>query len=165
MAKSFECIGCSGVFDKTGRNQKRCAPCAQAAQKQAIHAWNVRTGNYTGTGSGAHNTPGELHPQWNGGESLFVNRLAPAYFRKVRYCERCGLDLKGEPPGKRAVHHKDHNRKNNSEGNFELLCKRCHQVEHECWRNLPNNGGGEGATTIPKGSRAKRPEAHDTLVA
>ena len=39
----------------------------------------------------------------------------------------------------RAVHHKDHNRKNNVESNFELLCKRCHQVEHECWKNLTNN--------------------------
>lgn len=57
------------------------------------------------------------------------------------------------------MHHKDHNRKNNREENFELLCKRCHQVEHECWKNLPN-GYREGATTIPKGSTAKRLEVH-----
>ncbi|WP_425512192.1 HNH endonuclease [Xanthomonas translucens] len=65
--------------------------------------------------------------------------LAPAYYAKVRYCERCRKDLLGLPPAMRAVHHKDHNRKHNEERNFELLCKRCHQVEHECWRNLPNN--------------------------
>ena len=81
---------------------------------------------------------GEAHPQWKGGEGKFQQVLAPAYYRKVRYCERCDTDLLGATPAMRAVHHKDHNRKNNVEENFELLCKRCHQVEHECWKNLPN---------------------------
>lgn len=135
----FTCIDCGTAGVKTGRNQKRCSSCAKTAQRAAVHSWNVRTGKFTGTGSGAHNTLGDKHPQWKGGESLFVNVLAPTYYKKVRYCERCDKDLIDAEPEMRAVHHKDHNRKNNVEENFELLCKRCHQVEHECWRNLPNN--------------------------
>lgn len=138
---TFVCIKCGGEFEKTGRNQKRCKPCATTAQREATHAWSVRVGKYTGTGSGAHNTMGDAHPQWNGGESKFSSVLAPAYFAKVRFCERCGKDLLDSAPAERAVHHKDHNRKNNVEGNFELLCKRCHQVEHECWKNLPQYRG------------------------
>ena len=134
----FKCSECLGEFDKTGRNQKRCKPCASVKQREQIAAAAVRTGKHTGTGSGAHNTPGELHPHWAGGERKFGQVLAPAYFEKVRYCEQCSIDLLGVLPAYRCVHHIDHNRKNNAESNFELLCKRCHQIEHECWLNLPN---------------------------
>jgi len=140
--KEFVCIGCEEVCVKTGRNQKRCGPCGKSRKKEQIRGHAARTGKYTGTGSGAHNTPGEQHPQWAGGESAFVNRLAPDYYRRTRYCERCAADLKDVPPAFRCVHHKDHNRKNNVESNFELLCKRCHQVEHECWVNLPQFANG-----------------------
>ena len=144
--KIIQCIECGKDTVRTGPAQKRCPECRPAAntriQKAAIKEWNIRTGKFTGTGSGAHNTLGEEHPQWNGGERKFGQVLAPSYYKKVRYCERCNVDLKGAPPEFRAVHHKDHNRKNNAESNFELLCKRCHQIEHECWRNLPNNSGG-----------------------
>ena len=146
----FICQGCGNEFDKTGRNQTRCGPCGKSAQKAAIRAWAVRTGAYTGTGSGAHNTPGERHPQWNGGERKFSQVLAPAYFQRVRYCERCGEDLKDASPHMRCVHHKDHNRKNNDESNFELLCKRCHQVEHKCWLNLPNSRGERTSNDYPE---------------
>ena len=140
--KEFVCIECGEQHVKTGRNQKRCPSCAKVAQLRQIKEHAIRTGKYTGTGSGAHNTPREKHPQWKGGESLFINVLAPEYYQRVRYCERCGFDLKDAPPAKRCVHHKDHNRKNNVEENFELLCKRCHQIEHECWKNLPQFADG-----------------------
>jgi 5-methylcytosine-specific restriction endonuclease McrA len=35
------------------------------------------------------------------------------------------------------VHHRDHNHANNVDSNFELLCKSCHQKEHDCQSNLP----------------------------
>jgi hypothetical protein len=41
------------------------------------------------------------------------------------------------------VHHRDHDRSNNVDENFELLCKRCHQIEHECHKAF------EGAEVIP----------------
>jgi 5-methylcytosine-specific restriction endonuclease McrA len=31
-------------------------------------------------------------------------------------------------------HHKDHNSHNNVIENLVLLCKQCHQIEHECWK-------------------------------
>lgn len=133
----YTCIDCGHVGTKTGQNHKRCDTCRKAVGKAATKAWSIRTGKYTGTGSGAHNTPHDKHPMWKGGESKFSQVYAPAYYKKVRYCERCNKDLLGAAPGMRAVHHKDHNRKNNVEENFELLCKRCHQIEHECWKNLP----------------------------
>ena len=68
-------------------------------------------------------------------------------------CERCGVDLRDVSPYSWACHHKEHDRTNNVIENLELLCKRCHQIEHECWKAF------EGVTTIPKGSRAKQPEA------
>lgn len=140
--KTIVCIDCARTVERTGPAQKRCPDCRPVAnkanQKVAAKRWAVNTGRFKGTGPGAHNTPGDLHPQWNGGERKFGQTLAPAYYKRVRYCERCGLDLVDAAPEFRAVHHKDHNRKNNVESNFELLCKRCHQLEHECWLNLPN---------------------------
>ena len=37
--------------------------------------------------------------------------------------------------GQWTTHHRDHNHQNNPKDgqNWELLCKRCHQVEHKCW--------------------------------
>ena len=141
--KDRNCIDCGITYNPTGPAQKRCAPCSAAKQRERVRLANQdlrrRQGKNVGAGRGAHNTPGELHPQWNGGERKFVQVLGPAYYKRTRYCERCGLDLVDAPPAMRAVHHKDHNRKHNVESNFELLCKRCHQVEHECWKNLPNN--------------------------
>lgn len=142
--KLFEprcCVSCGVTYDPTGPAQKRCPACAADIQRERVRVANQearrKAGKRVGVGRGAHNTPGELHPQWRGGESKFVSVLAPAYWRKVRYCERCAKDLQDAPPHMRCVHHKDHNRKNNDESNFELLCKRCHQIEHECWKSLP----------------------------
>ena len=141
--KDRTCIECGVTYAATGPAQKRCKPCGKDKQRERVRLANQelrrKQGKNVGVGRGGHNTPGELHPQWKGGESKFGQVLAPAYWKKVRYCERCNEDLAHAAPAMRAVHHIDHNRKNNVESNFELLCKRCHQVEHECWKNLPNN--------------------------
>ena len=47
-----------------------------------------------------------------------------------RYCERCGKDLLHVSSSFWCVHHKDENRANNVDDNFELVCKRCHSQEH-----------------------------------
>ena len=138
--KVIVCLDCQETVERTGANQKRCKACAKKKQKAAVRAWMtdpLKNPKYTGTGSGAHNTLGAAHPQWKGGERRFGQVLAPAYFKKQRYCERCGKDLIDSAPSERCVHHIDHDRKNNVESNFELLCKRCHQLEHECWLALP----------------------------
>lgn len=42
-------------------------------------------------------------------------------------CARCGFD---EPREILAVHHRDHNRRNNAPENLEILCPNCHAIEH-----------------------------------
>lgn len=53
-------------------------------------------------------------------------------FRKSQ-CERC-YSINGL-----LVHHKDRDFSNNVPENLETLCKRCHQIEHKCWENIPRN--------------------------
>lgn len=50
-------------------------------------------------------------------------------------CNRCGSD------NNIVVHHKDENRNNNplDGSNWEILCKRCHQLHHNCIDKLPKN--------------------------
>ena len=143
MARTYpdrSCVDCGSTYGPTGPAQKRCKPCVRSnklrIQREANAKYRTAQGRNVGTGSGAHNTTGELHPQWAGGERKFGQVLAPAYYKKTRYCERCDADLIDVATEYRCVHHKDHNRQNNDDSNFELLCKRCHQIEHECWKNF-----------------------------
>lgn len=48
----------------------------------------------------------------------------------VKSCTKCGSTQF------LVVHHKDENRQNNDISNLEKLCKRCHQIEHDCQKNL-----------------------------
>lgn len=52
------------------------------------------------------------------------------------------------------IHHKDEDRTNNHPSNLEVLCKRCHQVEHQCWSTLPK---GEELSKLKKVQAAKAP--------
>ena len=143
----MECQDCSAEFQPTGPRSTRCPKCA-TNHKTAYHREYMRKRRgYTGKGAGSGTPTGEDHPGWKHGERAFQQRMSPAYKEKVRYCERCGLDLVEASGPFWAVHHKDYDRTHNTEDNFELLCKRCHQVEHECWKNFT-----EGSTTISKES-------------
>ena len=53
-----------------------------------------------------------------------------------KYCNRCGKDLTNASRYQWVVHHKNHDRTCNTVDNFEVLCKRCHQLEHTCADNL-----------------------------
>ena len=91
---------------------------------------------------------GEGH--WNYKDGSYTYETIRSEIKnKVRYCERCNKDLVNAGHYEWAVHHKDHNHYNNDGSNLELLCKRCHQIEHDCHLNF------EGATTISKESTAK----------
>ena len=78
-----------------------------------------------------------------GGKSLHMKHRA-RYKDKIRFCERCNKDLKNATHYLWVMHHIDRNKTNNplDSSNWELLCKRCHQIEHECWLAF------EGAPTI-----------------
>ena len=66
---------------------------------------------------------GESNPAWKDGIQTYRKH-------KNESCNRCGSvkDL--------LVHHKDENRHNNDLGNLETLCIRCHQIHHDCVKNL-----------------------------
>ena len=82
-------------------------------------------------------------------------RWAKERLKALSYCcERCGNKIDVSVRGTWAGHHKDHNRLNNTKDNLEVLCKRCHQIEHECWTAL------QGVTTISKESTLETVEAH-----
>lgn len=87
---------------------------------------------------------------WNYQKGKYVNETIRREFRNEhRYCEQCKTDLLNANRWQWVLHHKDHNHFNNDPSNWQLLCKRCHQIEHECWLAF------EGATTISKESTAK----------
>lgn len=56
---------------------------------------------------------------------------------KPKFCNRCGKDLTNANRYTWCLHHIDHDRTHNTIDNFELLCKRCHQLEHSCKENIP----------------------------
>lgn len=69
----------------------------------------------------------------------FKNGSSAAYYRREAFrlyglqCQRCGSTEK------LVVHHKDGNRNNNplDGSNWEVLCKQCHQIIHDCTSKLP----------------------------
>ena len=105
----------------------------------------IRTRNYRiklgtikiGVGKGHANDSGDQDSQYKTGIRYFKKRRSVIKSER-RFCERCKKDLLSAGKGQWAVHHKDHNRKHNIDSNFELLCKRCHQLEHNCTNNLPS---------------------------
>ncbi len=74
-----------------------------------------------GVGSGG-NQIGNNNHQYKTGIGIY-NKLA--FSSKPHLCERC------ESTENLLTHHRDHNRKNNSLENLEILCKKCHQKHHE----------------------------------
>lgn len=129
----FECIGCSGEFPRTGRNQKRCVQCLKRNDRERQYAYRVRKGiiKNPGVGSGGAQGEGENHHSYKTGIGRF-HKLSRTILEQRRYCERCSKDLQGVSRYKYCVHHRDHDRGNNpvDGSNWELLCKACHQSHH-----------------------------------
>lgn len=144
------CITCSVSFIPTGNNHKRCAGCAKQVNLKQMNDWYYKH-KVPGPGSG-----GKLEKEnqnYKHGLSVF-RRWAKERLKSLDYCcERCGQSIDVSVRGTWAGHHKDHNRANNIKENLEVLCKKCHQIEHECWRAF------QGVTTIPKGSTQETVEA------
>jgi len=132
------CPDCGCTFTPTGPAHKRCNVCgakqAKIVRDRATYRSQVKKGVRVGIGSGNGQPRGKDHPTYKNGIKRFIDFSATAR-RTIQYCERCGKDLLNAGQGNWATHHKDHNRNNNPEdgSNFELLCKRCHQIEHRCW--------------------------------
>lgn len=86
-------------------------------------------------GNKTNHLRGSANPKYKNGIGFFM-RASRIYKDSQRYCERCGKDLKDAGKYLWCVHHRDHDRTHNTGDNFELLCKRCHQLEHSCTQQL-----------------------------
>lgn len=158
--KTYEknCKICDCVFIGTGPAAMYCEEHqAEAKEKQREknrqRVAEVRAANgmikKPGVGKGGNPYRGHEHPSYKHGRYIF-ERLRYEVKEEMRNCERCDEDLTNSGHYWWVVHHKDHNQYNNDRSNLELLCKRCHQIEHECHLAFT-----KGATTIPKGSTLK----------
>lgn len=145
-----QCIICDNTYQPTGRCSKYCPNCrpleTRRVAKQAVKNWSIKKGIYKGTGSGSATGIAEKNHMYVHGKSVF-DRWARERLEKLKHCERCNTPLSREKRGSWAGHHKDHNPDNNVIENLELLCRRCHAIEHKCWEAF------EGVTTISKESR------------
>lgn len=124
--------------------------------KEGIKRRSLARAKNPGVGKGGAPHRGVNHPLFKHGRYTYET-LRPEIKAEIGKCERCSVDLHEATHYMWVIHHKDHNPYNYSKDNLELLCKRCHQIEHECWKAF------EGATTIPEGSTAERLEAPDNL--
>jgi 5-methylcytosine-specific restriction endonuclease McrA len=145
-----ECLDCGEyLFTRA----KRCTICAKTRQREHIHNWFWNKGILNGKGSGSATGFEKANHMYSHGRSVF-RRWAQERLKELSYCcERCGNKIDASVRGTWAGHHKDHNSTNNVRENLEVLCKRCHQVEHKCWQAL------QGVTTISKESTQEIVEA------
>lgn len=162
--KIKNCIDCNKEFRITAPAHVLCSECKSERNKKrkelnrirAYEAWKERVikegrSHVIGVGKGGSNKKGSESTSWKNGISYFHKRKKELKNER-RYCERCNKDLIDATTYEWVCHHKDHNRDNNVDDNFEIMCKRCHQLEHDCIKNL------ESATTIDVGSsESKRP--------
>lgn len=136
--KSFSqklCTNCNDLFLPTGPASKYCTDCSKIIRKEIQYKSRIKyleyKGHKIGVGKGGANKIGENDGQYKNGIS-FLRKNRRKIKEERQYCERCNKYLINAGPSWWAVHHKDRNRNNNTNDNLELLCKRCHQIEHEC---------------------------------
>lgn len=144
---------CGNEYTPTGPAAKFCQICAEEKRKatacRGSQNYRIKHGlvQNPGVGKGGANKKGSEDSQYRTGIVYFMkNRRRIKEERQ--FCERCKVDLKDATRFQWVIHHRDHDRENNTDENFELLCKRCHQLEHECEKAFLSR-----ATTIPQGSR------------
>lgn len=138
---------CSNIFVPTGPAARFCVDCAKRraaeASRRSAYADKLRKGQIQkpGVGKGGNNAKGSEDSNYRNGIGYFM-QVRKRILEDRMNCERCDKPLLGVSRYEWVVHHKDHDRTNNTDDNFELLCKRCHQIEHECHKAF------EGAETI-----------------
>jgi hypothetical protein len=143
------CLLCGKPFTYKRKDQVYCKrpECVRERQRSySANARKKRNPESFGVGKGGSNLRGVEHPQYSNGKGI-LNHMRQLVKHEDRYCQHCGKDLKDAPPSMWCVHHKNRDRTHNTRDNLVLLCKRCHQLEHKCWRAF------EGATTISQESR------------
>ena len=132
------CTLCGNTYVPTGPAQQFCRECGVPRAKAIARAHTDRhraaSGVRVGIGSGNAQGRGPANHSWKTGVSRF-KAFSRTARQTIRFCQRCQKDLLNAPTGHWAVHHVDHDQTHNDPSNWELLCKRCHQLEHRCWLN------------------------------
>lgn len=140
IGKEKTCKNCANLYLTTGPASLYCATCASLILDRNIKKSRVKSALKKGVkvGIGSGNYFGKFnkkHPSYKNGIGTYRELVLK---EKQHNCERCSCNIDFSNSYKWCVHHKDHNRNNNDLNNLELLCKRCHQLEHNCINNLPN---------------------------
>ena len=138
------CEICHEDFQPKGPASRFCSICARKRHLEAAtrhnNTYRAKHGSLVGVGKGGASKKGPEHQSWKNGISVFFSE-GKRLKSEVNRCMRCHKPLEDAKPSEWACHHKDHDRSNNIPENFELLCKRCHQIEHDCVKAV------QGATT------------------
>ena len=128
VRKPKQCRACPTVFVPTGNSQPWCAQCADFRHHVKTHFLSLKRtakrGGSAGSGSGGQNEGGCHSQKYRDWFLMDVHR------RQEGHCADCYKEL---TPEAMLMHHLDHNRGHNVLSNFAGVCKRCHQIEHECW--------------------------------
>lgn len=141
--KPRSCRACHDIYQPAGPAAKYCDPCGQF--RRDVQIWTshrrktLSRGGKIGVGSGGMNK-GSAGVHIKMYRKVFLDTL---YEIQNGQCWTCAESFSKELL---LVHHLDHDRHNNVIENLELVCKRCHQIEHECWLAFS-----KGATTIERG--------------
>jgi hypothetical protein len=151
--KEKQCLICGVLFQPTGSCAKYCVPCQgihlKEYHRKYMYARKVASGEIQnpGVGSGGLTGRGKANHMYRDGLAIVKNYLGKQLKEERRYCEACRKDLLSVNKWQWCIHHKDHDQSNNEIENLMLLCKRCHQIHHQCFRAF------EGSTTRDNPSR------------
>lgn len=125
------CTACGVMYQPKGNAAKFCTECSEFRSKAMVRyhsaSRHLRAGRNIGVGSGGANAHTAENATIGTYRRVFLTRL---YLSQSGTCWDC---KEAFPESLLLVHHKDHNRHNNMIDNLQLVCKRCHQIEHQCW--------------------------------
>jgi hypothetical protein len=137
--KNKKFIDCQKEYSPDGRAQKYCSECGKIRkiqrQRDVQKRYRERNGGKVGVGSGNNQGRGKSHATYKNGTGIY-KKLGKQKAIKLKICERCKNPLDLTNSFKWCTHHKDHNRLNNEIENLEILCKSCHQKEHQVHKNF-----------------------------
>lgn len=120
MFKVKVCQMCAKEFQPTSGAAKVCLVCKPLKDKMRQQEYHQN--RYKQKGAYKWEMPkGVDSPFYKNGIGIFRKQALSVL---PNICNRC------ESTSNLCVHHKDYNRSNNDVGNWEILCKSCHQQEH-----------------------------------
>jgi hypothetical protein len=148
--KEKNCSECGTLYMPTGSCSKYCPTCRPIVTKRitdaGIKRWQYAKGYLNGKGSGSATGKGKDNHMYTYGVANF-RQYAQHRKDTVGLCELCGKDIK-----------------NNDISNLLLICKRCHQIEHKCWKAFEGVTTREQSRRADNSSKPPTPEMDDDIV-